>query len=115
MLWDVIDKDTYKLYINKKMNSLELKVYDKNKYSEIYLNYKGYNIIDPMEVWEFFTYREEWNIEAHMHGYSLKNASQMYYTVGKKDERAFIDLIYFFISENQSDTMLKAKYKIENW
>lgn len=114
MLWDIIDKEIYKLYINKKINSLELKVYDKNEYSEIYLNYKGYNLIFSMEMWEFFTYKEEWNIKVDLHG-DLKRPSLLYYTVSQKDERKLIDLIYFFIKENDADAMIKEKDRIENW
>lgn len=117
MLWNIINKDTYKLYINTKIDSLELKVFDKRDYSEIYVNYKGYNIIFAMEVWEFGREQEEWNInDVKMHGNVVKEASQMYYTVSKKDERAFIDLIYFFIKEStNADGMISEDCRIENW
>jgi hypothetical protein len=114
-MWDIIDMNTYKLYMSKKIN-LQLKVFDKHDYSEIYVNYKGYNIIFDMGIWGFGMDLEEWNIDIQMHGDVLKGASQMYYTVSKKDERAFIDLIYFFIKESpNADGMIREDCRIENW
>ena len=113
-MWKVIDKGGYELYTNEKID-LQLKVFDKQTYSEIYVNYKGYNITCAMEVWEFGSECQEWNIDEKMYGDAVKHPEEMYFTVEKKDERAFIDLIYFFINETDADGMIKDRYKIHNW
>lgn len=59
--------------------------------------------------------QDEWNIEVQMHGDVKKHTSEMYYTISKKDEKAFIDLIYFFISENDADGMIREESKKQKW
>jgi hypothetical protein len=113
-MWKVIDKGNYKLYVNEKMD-LQLKIFDKQTYSEIHVNYKGYNVIFTMEVWEFGSECQEWNINEKMHGDAVKHQDEMYFTVDKKDERSFIDLIYFFLNENNADGMIEKDCKIHNW
>jgi hypothetical protein len=113
-MWKVIDKDGYKLYINEEID-LQLKVVDKKNYSEIHVNYKGYNIIFAMEVWEFGSECQGWDIDEKMNGDAVKHQEEMYFTVEKKDERAFIDLIYFFIKENNADGMIGDECKIYKW
>ena len=113
-MWNVIDKDGYKIYLSNIID-LQLKVFDKQTYSEIYVNYKGYNIVYTMEIWEFGYQCQEWSIKEKMHGDSLKHPEKMYFTVEKKDERAFIDLIYFFINENDADGMIGEDCKVDNW
>ena len=113
-MWKVIDKGGYELYTNEKID-LQLKVFDKQTYSEIYVNYKGYNITFAMEVWEFGSECQDWSIDENMHGDAVKHPEEMYFTVKRKDERAFIDLIYFFINETDADGMIGEDCKIHNW
>ena len=113
-MWKVIDNGEYELYINEKID-LQLKVVDKQTYSEIHVNYKGYNITFAMEVWEFGSECQDWSIDENMHGDAVKHQEEMYFTVKKKDERAFIDLIYFFINETDADGMIGEDCKIHNW
>lgn len=113
-MWKVTDKGEYKLYISEKID-LQLKIFDKQNYSEVHVNYKGYNIAFAMGIWEFGYECQEWNIDEKMHGDAVKHPEEMYFTVEKKDERTFIDLIYFFISETDADGMIEERDKIHNW
>lgn len=36
-----------------------------------------------------------------------------HFVVGKKDSDVFLDLIYFFLVENDSDAMIQERYKAE--
>lgn len=91
-MWNTIDQDGFKLYVHEKID-LQLKVFDKQNYSKIYINYKGYNIAFAMEIWKFGNECREWNINEKIHGDILKHPKEMFFTVDKKDECAFIDLI----------------------
>lgn len=111
-MWNAIEKKIYKLYISDKMN-LEIKVFDRHEHSDIYLNYKGYNILLCMGVWGFGMDLEEWDIQCELHG-DTEHPDEMYYSVHKKNERALVDLIFFFLNETNADDMIDEKYKIEN-
>ena len=82
---------------------------------EIYVNYKGYNIIFAMEVWGFGVECHEWNIKEKIKGDAIKSPAQIYFVVDKTYESAFIDLIYFFLNENNADGMIREECKILNW
>ena len=112
-MWEIIDKNYYKLYISNKIN-LEIKVFDRQDYSDIYLNYKGYNILDCMGIWGFGMDIEEWDIKCKIHD-DIKHPDEIYYSVDKKDERGFIDLIFFFLNEMHADGMISKEYEIQNW
>ena len=109
-MWDIIKKQNYKLYKNKNID-LKIKVYEYEKTDKVYINYKGYNLTVPMVVWEF---------EAECLAWSIKNVKMegdtpfnKHFVVGKKDYDVFLDLIYFFLVENDSDAMIQERYKAE--
>ncbi|HBF36801.1 MAG TPA: hypothetical protein DDW50_05725 [Firmicutes bacterium] len=112
-MWNIIEKKTHKLYISDQIN-LEIKVFDRHDYSDIYLNYKGYNILFSMGVWGFGMDLEEWDIQCELHG-DTEHLDEMYYSVDKKNERALVDLIFFFLNETNADGMISEEYKIKNW
>lgn len=107
-MWDIIDKCSYKLFINKNIE-LKLKVVTKDNYSEVYVNYKGYNVVFQMEVWEFGYECREWDIHEKMIGNPVTDPVGMHFIVDLKDTGAFIDLIYFFLNENGCDGMLRKE------
>lgn len=109
-MWKIEYSINYKLYLSDKID-LKIKILYKNdKDVDVYLNYKGYNIFECMVIWGFGIDLEEWNIKYDVH--DNKKPSEIYYSVKREDERAFVDLIYFFISETDGDAMISEEYKI---
>ena len=47
-----------------------------------------------------------------MYGDPVKNPIGIFFVVDLENVRAFIDLIYFFLIENNDEKMLKEEYKI---
>ena len=85
--------------------------YEYEKTDKVYINYKGYNLTVPMVVWEFEAECLEWSIKnVKMEGDTPFNK---HFVVGKKDSDVFLDLIYFFLVENDSDAMIQERYKAE--
>lgn len=109
-MWDIIKKQDYKLYKSQYID-LKLKVYEAEVVDRIYVNYKGYNLTVPMAIWEFGAECIEWSINVKMVG---NDPFDKYFVVDKKDTVAFIDLIYFFMIENNVDVLLQERYKA-NW
>ena len=113
-MWKVLDKGDYLLYVFEEID-LQIKVFDKQAYSEIYINYKGYNIAFSMGFWGFGYECQNRNIHTSLHGDAVKHQDDMYFTVQKKDERGFVDLIFFFLVESYADGMLGEDSRIKNW
>jgi len=113
-MWEIIDKGDYKLYVHQKID-LQLKIFDRQTYCEVHINYKGHNITFSMGIWDFRYACEEWKIKEKMSG-NPKHEEEMYFTVEKNTEKAFADLIYFFLNErNKGDAMMRETNKIQNW
>ena len=111
MLWDILDKKNYLLYINRDID-LKVKIYEKNEEDEIYMNYKGFNLTVPMFVWEF----GEDLCLASIEGVSIEGAAQFdkHFIVSKKDRDRFLDEMYFFLMDNDMNSVLHERYRA-NW
>lgn len=110
-MWDIIEKEGYKLYISTKID-LKLRIYEEEDVDKIYINYKGYNIAVPMLIWEFDAECADWSIETEAGCNEKEEDNSEFFLVQKADRRPFIDLIYFFMIENNVDLMLKERYKV---
>lgn len=111
MLWDIIDKENYTLYINKDID-LKIKVYEVDEEDKIYMNYKGFNLTIPMLVWEFGEDLELASIEE----VSIDGVGQFdkHFVIKKKDRDKFLEEIYFFLVDNNMDSVLHERYRV-NW
>ena len=111
MLWDIMDKERYILYINRDID-LKIKVYEVNEREEIFMNYKGFNLTLPMLVWEF----GEDLCMASIEDVSIKGEKpcETCFVIRKKDRDVFLDEIYFFLVDNNMDSVLREKYRV-NW
>lgn len=96
-MWDILNKESYLIYINRDID-LKIKIYEISKRDEIYMNYKGFNLTIPMLVWEF--------------GEDLSLASIE--DVRIEGEDRFLDEIYFFLVDNNMDSVLQERYRV-NW
>lgn len=90
----------------------QLKVIETDSVMQIWINYRGYNIVEPMMIWEFFAEPQELEIEFHIDGDSSKNR---FITVNKEDFPLFADLIYLFLTENDADRMISPDLAITKW
>ena len=108
MLWNVIDKKEFTLYINRDID-LKIKVYEENDCNEVYINYKGYNLTTPMLAWEF---GEDLSL-ASIDNVRLGGDSPFdkHFIINKKDINNFLEEIYFFLVENDMHEVLKEKYR----
>lgn len=111
MLWNIIDKQNFTLYVNRDID-LKIKVYEVNDKNKIYMNYKGYNLTTPMLVWEF---GEDLNL-ASIEEVSIagKSALDEHFIINKEDKDRFLDEIYFFLVDNNMDSVLQERYRV-NW
>lgn len=111
MLWNILDKENYILYINRDIN-LKIKVFEVNDKDEIYINYKGFNLVIPMLIWEFGEDLKLAEIEdVCIEGESLFDE---HFVVNKEDKDKFLDEIYFFLVDNNMDSVLHERYRV-NW
>lgn len=108
MIWNIKKRENILLY---ESDLCELKVIKYEKNTKIFLNYKGYNIIMPMGMWGFDEEISERNIKYSIGGEKINH---WHYIINNDDLRLFIDLIYFFIQENDVDKMLYPDLLIEN-
>lgn len=109
MLWNIIDKQRYILYINRDID-LKIKVCEVNEKYEIYMNYKGFNLTTPMLVWEFGEDLRLASIEdVHIDGDS---AFDKHFVINKKDKDKFLEEIYFFLIDNNMDSVLQERYRV---
>ncbi len=93
-------------------SNCQLKVIETNGYMQIWINYKGYNIVMPMMMWEFDTEPMDRKINFDVAGESFEN---WYFTVAKEDFSLFADLIYFFLTEHDADRMINPDLVITKW
>lgn len=109
MIWQIKEKEDVLWYTS---DACQLKIIDNGNEENIWINYKGYNIVMPMEMWEFGEEITERGIKYHVAGGRFED---WYYVIDKKDLRLFIDLIYFFIKEHDSDGMIHPHLRVKEW
>lgn len=109
MLWEVIDKGNYVMYTNKDIN-LQIKICETNEKDQVYMNYKGFNLTIPMLVWEFGEDLELASIEGvHVEG---EDRFDKYFVISRKDRERFLDELYFFLVDNNMDSVLDERYRV---
>lgn len=109
MIWK-IEKSKDTLWYTSDVCQLKL-IGDESK-TNIWINYKGYNIIMPMGMWGFDEEVFERGIEYSIEGDSVE---KWYFKTENKNLRLFIDLIYFFIKEHNADEMINPDLAIKKW
>lgn len=109
MLWNIIDKQRFILYINRDID-LKIKVYEINNKDEIYMNYKDFNLTTPMLVWEFGEDLSLASIEnVRIEG---ESAFDKHFIINKKDKDKFLHEMYFFLVDNNMDSVLQERYRV---
>lgn len=110
MLWDIIKEDDKETYINRVIN-LKIKIIEKNGEDIFFINYKGYNITVPMLVWEFGEELKLASIEnVRIEG---KSPFDKYFIVNKEYKEKLLEEIYFFLVDNNMDSVLVEKYRVD--
>ena len=111
MLWDKLTEENYIIYVNRDID-LKIKVFELMENDEIYINYKGFNLTIPMLVWEFGEDLKLASIEdVRMEG---NDQLDKHFVIKKEDKEKFLDEIYFFLVDNNMDSVLNEKYRA-NW
>lgn len=109
MIWKVKKEQDIMWYTS---DVCQMKVKEVENKINIWLNYKGYNIIMPMGMWGFDEEVSERGIKYDIGGDSM---SAWYFIIEKNALRLFVDLVYFFIKEHNCDKMINTKLLIEDW
>jgi hypothetical protein len=109
MLWK-IEKAGDVMWYTSDMCQLRLK--EEADTVNIWINYKGYNIVMPMEMWGFSDEVSERGITYDIAGDKMES---WYFVIPKKDLRIFVDLVYFFIQEQNADMMINSDLFIDKW
>lgn len=109
LLRNVVNEEKYTLYINNAME-LKVKVIKKNAQDEVYMNYKGYNLTVPMFIWEF----QEDLCLASIEDFQIEGESEFdqHFVINHKDRERFLDEIYFFLVDNNMESVLKERYLV---
>ena len=107
MLWNILNKENCIIYINKVID-LKIKICEIGEKEEIYMNYKGFNLTIPMLVWEFGEDLKLASIEDV--GIEGEKQFDKHFIVNKKDRDKFLEEIYFFLVDNNMDSVLNEKY-----
>ena len=110
-MWDILNKESYLIYINRDID-LKIKIYEISKKDEIYMKYKGFNLTIPMLVWEFGEDLSLASIEdVRIEG---EDRFDKHFVINRKDRDRFLDEIYFFLVDNNMDSVLQERYRV-NW
>lgn len=109
MIWKIEEKEDVLWYTS---DVCQLKLIRAENRINIWLNYKGYNIIMPMGMWGFDEEIAERGIKYSIQGDSMES---WYFDIENKDLRLFTDLIYFFIKEHNADEMINLDLAIKKW
>ena len=107
MIWNEIVNEGYKTYKNKSMD-LMVDVYEQDDVIKAFVNYKGYNIAVPMMIWEFSSFVSLHSIDVDTEGKDKKAC----FVVAKEKQSIFLDDIFFFLLDNNMDSVLREEYKI---
>lgn len=108
-MWNIIEEKNYIIYKNE---ICSLKIYYREEHYNIYIDYKGYNILMPMGMWGFEDEIQDRGIEYEIGGEKGKFKT-FFYIIKKQDLKLFCDLIYFFLSEHNMDSTLNDFFKME--
>ena len=108
MIWEIETKPDCKIY---RSDECKVTVFNRGEESDIYLDWKGYNIILIMEVWGFKNEAMGRDIFYTIQGESGR-VKEWNYRIRNEDLRVFIDLIYFFIKEHDMTQALSDDFKI---
>lgn len=112
-MWKIEKKREYTLYINQYID-LRLKLYDKKDVNIIYVDYKGYNVLSTMMIWEFATEYLDFEVKIKKDLSELDQSSTNYYLIlDKLYAEECIDQICYFISENFKEKEWDDSYKID--
>jgi hypothetical protein len=109
MIWEIEEKEDV-LWYTSDICQLRLVKDEQKKY--IYLNYNGYNIVLPMEMWGFYEEVVERGIKYSIEGDSMENWC---FKIESKDLRLFVDLVYLFLKEHNVDAMVSPDLAIKKW
>lgn len=110
MLWDIIDKGKFSVYINRDID-LKVKICEASNKIEVHMNYKGYNVTIPMLVWEFSEDLKFADISnVRMEGDDM---NKKYFVIDKNDVDKFLNEVYFFLIDNNMDSVLRDEYRVE--
>ena len=110
MTWEIIYKESYVLYINRVID-LKVKIIFGNEEDAYYINYKGYNIAATMLIWEF---GEDLDLASLYDVHFVEESpSNNHFILSKKDKDKFLEEVYFFLIDNNIDSVLKEKYRVD--
>ena len=112
MLYTIKKESDYDLYTFEGID-LKIRVYSFEKDSKVFINYKGYNISSTMMFWDFEKECLESNLTFETAVTELKNANKLYFIVKKEILPPFIDEIYYFIMENNMDSLMTEEKKVD--
>ena len=107
VIWEEIVREKYKTYKNKSMD-LMVDVYEQEDVIKAFVNYKGYNIAVPMMFWEFPSFVSLHSIEVDTEGKDKETC----FVVAKEKQSIFLDDIFFFLSDNNMDSVLREEYRL---
>lgn len=91
---------------------MKIKIFEANEEDQIYINYKGFNVTIPMLVWEF---GEDLNL-ASIENVRIEGEDcfDKHFVIKKEDKDNFLNEIYFFLVDNNMDSVLQKRYRV-NW
>lgn len=106
-MWEIQRIENYDIWTSR-VCILKIKYID--DICKVFVDYKGYNVIMPMGMWGFEEEIQERNIHYNIDG-EKGNFKTLNYIVKISDLRLFCDLIFFFLSEHNLDTILNDAFK----
>jgi len=112
MLYTIKNEIDYDLYTFNDID-LKIRVYKFEKNCKLFVNYKSYNIASTMMFCDFERECSEDNITFETDVTELKNANKLYFIVQNEILETFISEIYYFIMENNMDSLLTEEKKVD--
>lgn len=106
-MWRIQKKEKFDIWEND-LCSLNVQ-YEESK-CRVYVNYKGYNVVVPMEICGFEDEIQERKIKYEVEG-EKGILNSLSYVVEKDNLRLFCDMIFFFLTEHSLDRMLYEEFK----
>ena len=104
-MWRIQKKEKFDIWEN---DLCSLKVQYEESKCRVYVNYKGYNVVVPMEICGFEDEIQERKIKYEVEG-EKGILNSLSYVVEKDNLRLFCDMIFFFLTEHSLDRMLSNK------
>lgn len=106
-MWRIQKKEKFDIWEN---DLCSLKVQYEESKCRVYVNYKGYNVVVPMEICGFEDEIQERKIKYEVEG-EKGILNSLSYVVEKDNLRLFCDMIFFFLTEHSLDRMLYEEFK----